>query len=299
MDKGTQNMIKPQAWYRFATILLLGLFSATAQAGSYTQGLLWKIERSGQAPSYVFGTIHSEDPRVMNLAKPVQSAFDSAKIFVMEAVIDADAMQSMSRAMLFNDGRALKDVVSASTYGKTVTALTDYGLPEAAVQLMQPWALSITLSTPKPKTGLVLDLSLMQQATAQGKQTAGLESVDEQIGIFAKLPMREQVIMLEDTLQHFGKLEQVLASMHNAYLARDLGKLERISAEQMALGNRALGEKLMRQLLDERNTRMVSRMEPYLKKGQAFIAIGALHLPGKAGLLNLLAQKGYRISAVY
>ena len=292
-------MIKPQAWYRFATILLLGLFSATALAASYSQGVLWKIERSGQAPSYVFGTIHSEDPRVMNLAKPVQSAFDGAKIFVMEAVIDADAMQSMSRAMLFNDGRALKDVVSASTYGKTVSALTDYGLPEAAVQLMQPWALAITLSTPKPKTGLVLDLSLMQQATAQGKQTAGLESVDEQIGIFAKLPMREQVIMLEDTLQHFGKLEQVLTSMHNAYLARDLDKLERISAEQMALGNRALGEKLMRQLLDERNTRMVSRMEPYLKKGQAFIAIGALHLPGKAGLLNLLAQKGYRVSAVY
>ena len=292
-------MIKLQAWYRFATVLLLGLFWATAQAASYSQGLLWKIERNGQAPSYVFGTIHSEDPRVINLAKPVQNVFDGAKTFVMEAVIDADAMQAMSKAMLFNDGRALKDVVSTSTYGKAVSALSDYGLPEAAVQLMQPWALAITLSTPKPKTGLILDLLLMQQATAQGKQTAGLESVDEQVGIFAKLPMREQVIMLEDTLQHLGKLEQVLASMHNAYLARDLGKLERISAEQLALGNRALGEKLMRQLIDERNTRMVSRMEPYLKKGQAFIAIGALHLPGKAGVLNLLAQKGYRVSVAY
>ena len=51
----------------------------------------------------------------------------------------------------------------------------------------------------------------------------------------------------------------------------------------------------MRQLVDERNT----RMEPYLKKGQAFIAIGALHLPGKAGVLSLLAQKGYRVSVVY
>ena len=292
-------MIKPQMGYRVFTALLLWLFWATAQATSYSQGLLWKIERSGQAPSYVFGTIHSEDPRVMNLAKPVQSSFDSAKIFVMEAIIDADAMQAMSRAMLFSDGRALKDVVSANTYGKTVSALQDYGLPEAAVQLMQPWALAITLSTPKPKTGLVLDVALMQQATAQGKQTAGLESVDEQIGIFAKLSMNEQVIMLEDTLQHLGRLEKVLASMHSAYLARDLARLERISIEQQAFGNRALGEKLMRQLVDERNMRMVSRMEPYLKKGQAFIAIGALHLPGNAGVLNLLAKKGYRVSVVY
>ena len=285
--------------YRVFTALLLWLFWATAQATSYSQGLLWKIERSGQAPSYVFGTIHSEDPRVLNLPKPVQSALNGTKTYVMEAIIDASAMQAMSSAMLFSDGRALKDVVSASTYGKTVSAFTEYGLPEAAVQLMQPWALAITLSTPKPKTGLVLDLSLMQQATAQGKQTAGLESVDEQISIFAKLPMREQVIMLEDTLQHLSKLEQVMASMHSAYLARDLARLERISAEQQALGNRVLGEKLMRQLVDERNTRMVSRMEPYLKKGQVFIAIGALHLPGEAGVLNLLAKKGYRVSALY
>lgn len=284
---------------RTASILILLLFCITAQAAPYDHGLLWKIERSGQAPSYVFGTIHSEDPRVLSLPKPVQSAFGGAKTYVMEAIIDESVLLEMSRAMLFSDGRGLKEVVSASTYTKAVTALTDYGLPEVATQGMQPWALAMTLSTPKPKTGLVLDLSLMQQATTQGKQTAGLETVDEQIGIFAKLPMGEQVIMLEDALQQLGNLEQVLASIHKAYLARDLAGLDRISEAQQALGNQALGQKLMRQLVDERNPRMVTRMEPYLKSGQAFIAIGALHLPGKMGVLNLLAKRGYRVSVVY
>ncbi len=284
---------------RTASILILLLFWITAQAAPYDHGLLWKIERSGQAPSYVFGTIHSEDPRVLSLPKPVQSAFGGAKTYVMEAIIDESVLLEMSRAMLFSDGRGLKEVVSASTYTKAVTALTDYGLPEVATQGMQPWALAMTLSTPKPKTGLVLDLSLMQQATTQGKQTAGLETVDEQIGIFAKLPMGEQVIMLEDALQQLGNLEQVLASIHKAYLARDLAGLDRISEAQQALGNQALGQKLMRQLVDERNPRMVTRMEPYLKSGQAFIAIGALHLPGKMGVLNLLAKRGYRVSVVY
>ena len=292
-------MIAPPHYLRIVAALLLLLSWATAQAAPYQQGLLWKIERSGQAASYVFGTIHSEDPRVLNLPKPVQSTFDGASTFVMEALLTERAMQVMSNAMLFQDGRGLKDVVSPNTYGKAVTALTDYGLPEAAVQLMQPWALAITLSTPKPKTGLVLDLALMQQAQAAGKKTAGLETFEEQLGIFTKLSMPEQVSMLEDTLKHLGIVQKVLEQIHQAYLARDLAKLERLSAEQQALGDQAMGKKLMHQLIDQRNARMVTRMEPFLKRGQAFIAIGALHLPGEVGVLNLLAKQGYRVSVVY
>ena len=281
----------------FAAFILL--FLASAEAAPYRQGLLWKIERSGQAPSYVFGTIHSEDPRVLNLPKPVQGAFNGSKIYVMEALLDERALLAMSSAMLFNDGRTLQQVLNPATYTKAVNAMTAYGLPEMAVQLMQPWALAITLGTPKPQTGLVLDLSLMQQAVAQGKQTAGLETAEEQIGIFAKLALPEQIIMLEDVLKQLPTLQQTFASLHQAYLARDLAGLERLSVEQQALGNRALGQKLMLQLIDHRNHRMVARMEPYLKSGQAFIAIGALHLPGEAGVLSLLAKKGYRVSVVY
>lgn len=281
----------------FAAFLLL--FLATAQAAPYRQGLLWKIERSGHAPSYVFGTIHSEDPRVLNLPKPVQSIFNGARIYVMEALLDERAFLAMSSAMLFNDGRTLQQVLSPPTYAKVVNAMTAYGLPEMALQLMQPWAVAITLGTPKPETGLVLDLLLMQQAMAQGKQTAGLETAEEQIAIFAKLPLREQIIMLEDLLKQLPDLQQTFVALHQAYLARDLAGLERLSAAQQALGNRELGQKLMLQLLDQRNPRMVARMQPYLKAGQAFIAIGALHLPGESGVLNLLAKQGYRVSVVY
>lgn len=283
-----------------AVFFLLQMGGAVhAAAPFYSQGLLWKIERAGQAPNYVFGTIHSEDPRVLNLPKPVQGVFDSSKIFVMEALLDESALRAMSSAMLFNDGRQLQQVLSPATYAKAVAAMSAYGLPEIALQLMQPWAAAMTLGTPKPQTGLVLDLSLMQQAMAQGKQTAGLETAQEQIGIFAKLALPEQIILLEDVLKQLPTLPQTFAKLHQAYLARDLASLERLSVEQQALGNRALGQKLMPQLIDQRNQRMVARMEPYLKSGQAFIAIGALHLPGEAGVLRLLAKKGYRVSVVY
>lgn len=282
----------------FSAVLLL-LFWAAAQAAPYSQGLLWKIERAGQAPSYVFGTIHSEDARVLNLPEPVQRVFNGSKTYVMEALLDENALLTMSSAMLFNDGRSLKDVLSASTYSKTVSAMRDFGMPEAGLQLLQPWAVAMTLSTPKPKTGIVLDLSLMQQAMAQGKQTAGLETIEEQVGIFAGLPMHEQILLLEDTLKQLPNIQQTFATLHELYLARDLAGLERLNAAQQTLGNQQLEQKLMLQLVEKRNQRMVMRMEPYFKSGQAFIAIGALHLPGEDGVLNLLAQKGYRVSVVY
>lgn len=283
---------------------LLGALLLFAQLGfaapaAYTQGLLWKIERAGQAPSHVFGTIHSEDSRVLNLPKPVQSAFDQSRFYVMEAVLDANAMQAMMGAMMYGDGRTLQQALPPATYQKTVAAMAGYGLPEPALQLMKPWAIAVTLSMPKPKSGMVLDLVLMQKAAEGGKQTAGLETVEEQLGIFDQLSPGEQTIMLEDTLKLLPQMERILADLHAAYLARDLTRLVRISDEMQAKGNRELGKKVMPLLIDARNRHMVERMETHLKQGNAFVAIGALHLPGETGVLKLLAQKGYRVSAVY
>ena len=291
-------MLRTQKLMLVLIALLLAPLSIAAP-GAYTQGLLWKIERAGQAPSYLFGTIHSEDSRVLNLPKPVQSAFDKSNSYIMEAVLDATAMQATVGAMMFSDGRTLQQTVSAPTYQKTVAAMAGYGMPEEALQMMKPWALAVTLSMPKSKTGMVLDLALMQQATEKGKQTGGLESVEEQLGIFDNLSLREQVTMLEDTLKHLPEMEKMFAELHTTYLARDLARLGRFSDEMMAKGNRELGKKMMYQLVDVRNRRMVERMEKYLKQGNAFIAIGALHLSGEVGVLKLLAQKGYRVSAIY
>jgi len=291
-------MLRAQKCLLLIAALLLAPLSFAAPA-AYTQGLLWKIERTGQAPSYVFGTIHSEDSRVTTLPQPVQTVFNATSQYVMEVVLDANAMQAMVGAMMFNDGRTLQQIVGPAAYQKSVAAMAGYGMPEQALQIMKPWALAVTLSMPKPKTGMALDLVLMQQATEQGKQTAGLESIEEQIGVFNQLTQREQAIMLEDTLKHLPEMEQLFAEMHTIYLARDLARLVRLSNEMLAKGNRELGKKVMYQLVDVRNRRMVTRMEAHLKQGNAFIAIGALHLPGEMGVLKLLAQKGYRVSAVY
>ncbi len=286
-------------WLVAVFAALAALPAAAFDTAGYDKGLLWKIERAGAAPSYVFGTIHSEDARVLALPQPVQQAFDGARVYVMEAVLDDAAMMAMSNRMMFDDGRNLKQVLPAPLYARTTAAMAGYGMPEFALQLMKPWAVAMSLSMPKPETGLFLDLLLMQKAQEQNKPVAGLETVDEQLRIFDQMPLPEQVAMLEETLQYLPELGGMFAQVHEAYLARDLGALARLNEAQTTQGNRELGEKLMAQLLDARNRRMAQRMEAYLKQGNAFVAVGAMHLPGRAGVLNLLARRGYRVTAVY
>lgn len=282
--------------------LLAGLAALPVRAfdtAGYDKGLLWKIERAGAPPSYVFGTIHSEDARVLTLPRPVQQAFDGARCYVMEAVLDDAAMTRMGTRMLFDDGRDLQQVLDPPLYRRTVAALADHGLPEFALRMMKPWALAMSLSMPKPETGQFLDLVLMQQARAQHKPVAGLETVDEQLAIFDRMPMPDQVDMLEESLKELPELDRVFAALHRDYLARDLAGLARLNEEQTLRGKPELGEKMMAQLLDARNRRMARRMEAYFEGGNAFVAIGAMHLPGRVGVLNLLAKRGYRVTAVY
>jgi uncharacterized protein YbaP (TraB family) len=291
--------VRPWAWL---ALVLAGLVAFPVRAfdtAGFDKGLLWKIERGGAAPSYVFGTIHSEDARVLALPRPVRQAFDGARVYVMEAVLDDAATMAMSTRMMFDDGRNLKQVLPPALYARTTAALAGYGMPEFALQLMKPWAVAMSLSMPKPETGLFLDLLLMQKAQEQNKPVAGLETVDEQLRIFDQMSMPDQVTLLEETLRYLPELDGMFAQLHEAYLARDLGALARLNEEQTLQGDHELGEKLMAQLLDARNRRMAQRLDAYFKQGNAFVAVGAMHLPGRAGVLRLLAQRGYRVTAVY
>jgi uncharacterized protein YbaP (TraB family) len=288
--------------------LLIGLLACAAwwmagahakEAVPYTKGLLWKIERKGLHPSYLFGTVHSDDERILALPAEVRTAFDGASVYVMEVVMDERAIRVMAERMMFTDGRNLQQVLGGLLYARSVSAMLAYGIPEVATQQMKPWAVAMTLSMPRPKTGAFLDLMLMQAARQQDKGVFGLETADEQLALFNDLSLQDQTIMLEDTLNFLPEIDGMFAKLYELYLARDLRGLAELSEALEQKGNPELGRRLMVKLVDERNRRMATRAEPYLEQGKAFIAVGSLHLPGSRGLLNLLVKKGYRVSAVY
>lgn len=271
--------------------------SPVPAAPSHTRGLLWKIERAGLKPSYLFGTIHIGDPRVTNLPAPVAKAFDEASRFAMETMIDAGALMQILESAYFGDGRTLETVLGASTYADVRRAYTERGLPTEDLARQKPWFVLVTLSTPPPD-GTPLDLQLQVRALSQGKPTHGLETVREQVAIFDDMPLPDQVALVKEVVRDRNELPKYFSDLLEAYLARDLGRIAEI-AEKHGPDDRKLHDRVMHRLLGQRNRRMVERLQPHLQHGNAFIAIGAGHLSGREGVLQLLERVGYRVHAIY
>jgi len=285
---------------KWATFVVLLLVSAVVCAAEdFTQGLLWKVEKNNTKPSYILGTMHSEDPRIISVPRPIKKALDSTSSFTMEVILDTQvALESLSMMML-EEGKSLKSILGKKLYSQAATLMADYGMPEMVVDRLKPWAVFVTLSTPKSKTGLFLDKVLYDDAIRNGKPVHGLETAKEQLAIFNDMPVREQIALLKDTIKNHAKLPGIFEEMTRIYLARDLAGLVAFNEKHMKDGDAQVTKKLMKRLIVDRNIRMVNRMAKQLKQGNSFIAVGALHLPGEKGILNLLQDEGYQVSVVY
>jgi uncharacterized protein YbaP (TraB family) len=264
------------------------------------QGLLWKVEKPGQRPSYLFGTIHLDDPRVTHLPSPVKTAFEQADSFVMEALIDPESIISMGEAMMYTEGSSLQQAVGKETFQRAVSAMQKHGISDPEiVNRMKPWAVYMTISQPVSRTALPLDLLLYTMASQQHKVIDALESIEEQIKLFEQIPLDHQVTLLRDTLDLLPQMDGLYKKLIAAYLRRDLAYIMALQDKLISPSSRRIYAQFMEQLLDNRNRRMVIRMQPRLVEGNAFIAMGALHLPGTQGVLHLLENQGYRTTVLY
>ncbi|MBK1617101.1 hypothetical protein CKO42_01275 [Lamprobacter modestohalophilus] len=282
-------------------VILCGFLAETALAEPCCeQGLLFRLdpEASVQPSSWLFGTMHSDDPRVTRLPAPVLAAFDSALGVVLEVVPDA-AMQEASRAaMLLSPDERLSEQLPPALYQEILTALAERGIPQAAAERLAPWAILLVLSMPPASTAPVLDLVLYQRAVESGKPVVGLETIAEQLSVFQALSLEDQIVLLESTLRDRAQLPQVFAALLNAYLDGDLATLMKLG-QTLAAEDPEIDARLRRALIDDRNRRMFERLAPILQQGGRFIAVGALHLPGPGGLLQRLQAAGVEVTRVY
>ena len=263
----------------------------------FDKGILWRIGGTSVQPSYLFGTMHVEDPRVTQLPEQVIRAFDNSDSLTTEALLDVEQILMVGTELLLDDGSTLEDLIGSGLYSEVTEALKTRGLLPQIAALLKPWAIAVLLSQPRAQGGMFLDRRLYELALEQGKQVFGLERLSEQLQIFNRMSVDDQIILLEETLAHIDEIPEMVEKLTQAYLQRDLGLLAELANEQFALSG--AHSRLKKDLLTDRNVRMVERMVPRLSEGNAFIAIGALHLSGAAGLLNLLQQQGYTLTRVY
>ncbi len=299
-SKTQHNAREVKAGQRWLLLLWLMLGPALAQAaGPYDKGLLFRIEHAGQAPSHIFGTMHSDDTQVVTLPAPVRQAFDAAEAVVLEVELDAaNALASMA-ALVLSDGRDLNSMIGAELYAQTIQAMAERGVPEVAIQRYKPWAVAIMLSMPPSNSGQYLDSVLYQAALLQGKTVRGLETAEEQLAVFDTLTEQDQITLLREALENRQHLPKLFEELKAAYLQRDLDGLVKLSDDYELAADSPLSRELDERLIDRRNHIMVERMRHLLAEGNAFIAVGALHLPGEKGILALLEARGFKIQPVY
>lgn len=269
-----------------------------SNTASIQGGLLWRIDGGGAHQSYLLGTIHSSDSRVVRLRSPVSDALDRSERFVMEMEMDASALMAFGGKMMMTDGRTLEELLGADLYTQVVAAMSDIGMPEMVVRTLKPWAAMALLSMPKPSGEPFLDLVLQQRAAGAGKPTAGLETAQEQLSVFENLSMSDQIELLKMTLAQLPALPGMFDQLIEAYVADDLGRIAALAAQYKSQGDVETLKRFMSRLNDERNQRMAARMKRFLDQGNSFIAVGALHLPGPTGLIQLLRDQGYLVTPV-
>jgi uncharacterized protein len=283
---------------------------AEAAATPNGEGLLWRIEGQDAEPSWLYGTMHVADARVLALSEAAASAFDGAATVVVESAEIAD-LERASMAILakpelttFTDGTTLRSLLSTEDYALLELRLAEQGVPVVAVNRMKPWMiLSLFAMTDCEKQAeaageLFLDAKLAADALEAGKALEGLETIEEQLSAMASLPMELHVRGLIETLSLGSLLDDLMSTTTELYVAGRIGMIMPM-LKAAAPGTDDAEEsyaEFEETIVLARNRTMAERALPMLAGGNIFIAVGALHLPGEEGLVELFRDEGYTVT---
>lgn len=279
--------------------LMLALLSAAWTAApaepAVDRAMYWSISDAQGHQGYLLGTIHSEDPRVLDFSEELLGNLAGSRVFAMELVPDLKTLARLTDLMHLPTDSSLAAIIGERRFGEVAAALASYGVPAGQVERMKPWAAMMTLSVPPPETGFFMDFSLSLRASGGGLQVIGLETLEQQLAFLENMPLAQQVLLLDHAVAEFDRVSEVHDLMVGAYLDDDLDALDRLAQEQLESLDAEVSGYFMQEGIDRRNQRMLESLLPVLAEGGVFTAVGALHLPGELGLLNLLRERGYSL----
>jgi uncharacterized protein YbaP (TraB family) len=277
-----------------ALLLLIPGWVTVAKAEEQ-QGIYWQISQAGREAGFLLGTIHSEDPRVVDFSAALIEELKSCQIFAMEMVPDLPTLKKLTEYMHYAEPDRLHSLLGEKRFDRTMQALATYQVPDDWKARMKVWAVMMTLSVPAPQTGFFMDLSLSLRAAGSGLEVIGLETLEQQLQFLEEMPLDYQLELLDYALEDYQRVGEIHEEMVQVYLQDNLQALDDLSTEQFSV----LDEKISKYFVDlginARNRQMVERALPQLAEKRVFIAVGALHLPGPEGLINLLRQAGYEL----
>jgi len=282
----------------FAIAASIALTLARVDAAG--RNFIWKATSPSRGVVYLVGSVHLLTPEYYPLDPAFDAAFSSSDVLIEE--LDMHEMQAansqlqmLTRGML-PSGQMLEKVLSADTMSAVVKKFTDLGMPLEPMKQFKPWLLSLILQGFEwQKAGFDADLGLDKHfydlAIGSGKQVEGLETLAFQLSRFDEMSMDLQDRLLAETLKELETTKTSFTRMADAWKGGDVPTIERLVLKDLKAE-----PQMYDRLLIERNRTWLPKIEALFSRPKpAFVVVGAAHLVGPDGLLQMLRAKGYRV----
>ncbi|MCE9520789.1 MAG: TraB/GumN family protein [Verrucomicrobia bacterium] len=260
---------------------------------------VWVAEKDGHS-IYLAGTIHLLREKDYPLPKVFEQAYKDSSKLIFELPPNSEGngeiVLRMRKLGTYPEGAKLSDQLGADTLKRVQEWAEKNDYPMSAITRYRPWFLSLTIAAIEyqalgAESGRGLDTWFEKRATADGKPGAGLETVEYQLTLFASLPDKIQEQLLLQTLSEAETMKKDYEDMIAAWRSGEMDKLQ-----EFLYRDADKFPELMQEFLVKRNLAWVAPLMSYLEKGErVMVLVGAGHLGGKTGLLELLKAKGCTI----
>ena len=282
-------------------ILFLSLIAAPAFTPAEAQRhFLWQA-KTDTATVYLLGSIHFMKKEAYPLNRVIEDAFDRSDTIAVEADISSIGKQALERLRLagfYQGDDSIVNHLSQETYAYVTREAARIGFPAASLNRQKPWFLAMTLSSIElmragynPHFGI--DKYFLTRASGK-KKVVELESLDYQIDLLAGLPDREQEDFLLFAIKDLRSLVEQVDTIITAWTAGDSTAIAGILEKSVADDSRL--KAIYKKTMTDRNLNMTEKIASYLRSGGCvFVVVGAGHLVGELGIVELLRKEGFTV----
>lgn len=282
------------------TLLLVHFGCYSQSLESYPMeknALLWKIEGPNvKSDSYIFGTIHLIAKSEFFYPKKLAKIVDHSDQVVLE-IADLNPITAMQYIVLkqgsFFDYFNEKQIDSILIWAKNEAGMDEAKFRFTMSQL-KPFAvvqLATQMSIKVPTESY--ELTIQSQAKTQKTPLLGLETIEDQIGIFDRMDSTEQANLVMESIRNYAKSDSLMNEMQSLYLKQNVDMLYQFIAE-----SEGSMQEMSTELLDDRNRKWIPLISEFIQTKDTFIAVGAGHLGGPNGVLRLLEKAGYTLTPI-
>ena len=270
--------------------------------------LLWKVSGNGLGrPSYIFGTHHMAPASMIDQIAGMNAAIDGCDIVVGEiekdSLMSQESQMKMAGFMIAPVDSTLDKLYTPDEYAEVEKVFNKYfgamGVKLAQMKSLKPNAISTQLQAmqaikyfPNFDANNLIDMAVQERANEAGRPSLGLETLQEQIDLLFNAPMTEQAKSLLEACRQDEFFQVQSSALAEAYMHQDLDKLMQVMTDATMGGD---SEEAMEALIYSRNHNWAEKLEKMMPERACLVCVGAGHLPGAKGLLQLLRDKGYTV----